>query len=300
VGAVTTGYYADSARARAFTADINVMKNWFTNSTTWFGTQGSGSEQPFNSSQSYMATLLPRTTNPATNKIRDGANVHLITLTDTREQSSVGLQAYINFLNNFDGTNQKAVMHGVICPEGMNCGDGEIVETPGRIHDAIRATGGVIGDINIANQNTAQAAAQLAATIDAILAAAIGGTGHQLAKPPIAATIKIAVERTRGPCNLADVPRDRTNGWDVDAATRRIVFYGNCIPGAAGLKVAVSYKSWNDGSPNPNGDPCGATCAAPLVCDPNQHACVCPMDCGGCASGFSCNTTSCSCEPTIN
>lgn len=304
VGAVTTGYYTDNNAFRPFTTDINVMKEWFTSNTpTWFNINGSGTEEPFSSSQGYVSgVLLPRSTNATANKLRDGANVHLITLTDTRDQSGGTPQSYINFLNNVDSMGGRAVVHGVICPEGMECGDGMTVETPGRIHQAIRSTGGVIGDINIANTNTPQATAQLAATIDAILAAAIGGTGHQLAKPPIAATIKVAMEtgQTRNTCNTADVPRDRTNGWDIDAATRRIVFYGNCIPKATGVKIAVSYKSWNDGSPNPNGDPCGATCQAPLVCDPNQRTCVCPADCGGCAAGFSCTKATCTCDPTIN
>ena len=138
------------------------------------------------------------------------------------------------------------------------------------------------------------------AIIDAILSAAIGGTGHQLQRPPISATIKIALASTRGTCATADVPRDRTNGWDIDPATRRIVFYGNCIPSAGGVKVAVSYKYWNDNSTNASGDACGATCVSPQVCDPSTKSCVCAADCGGCAKGLVCNTQSCTCDPQIN
>jgi hypothetical protein len=303
VGAVTTGYYNRNSSYRPFTTDVSVMQAWFTEGNgTWFGIDGDGSERPFASATTYLGSvLLPRTTNVATNKVRTGANVHLIALTDTRDQSANTTGSFVNFLNNFDGMSGRAVMHGVLCPEGTDCDDNTGVDNPAKLHQAIRATGGVIGDINIANQTGPQATAQLAATIDAILAAAIGGTGHQLGKPPISATIKVSIEagKTRGTCNTADVPRDRTNGWDLDAATRRIVFYGACIPDAAGVKVAVSYKSWNDASPNPGGDPCGATCMAPESCDPNQNKCVC-TDCGGCAPGFACTIATCVCEPAIN
>lgn len=309
VGAVTTGFYTNSSASRPFTSDIAVMKNWFASGTgSSFGTGGSGDEQPFSSSQMYMPSLLPRSTNASLNKIREGAKLHLITLTDTNDHSNGTAAAsdatgYINFLRNFDGLSDPATIHGIICPEGLKCAGNqeEQVLNPGKIQTAIRATAGVLGDIRIANDTSPAAQQQLANTIDAILSAAIGGTGHQLSKPPIAATIKIAIEtgKTKSTCDTANVPRDRTNGWDIDAATRRIVFYGNCIPSAAGVKVAVSYKSWNDASPDPNGDACGGTCMAPMTCDPGQKLCVC-TDCGGCGTGLTCNKVSCVCEPEIN
>jgi hypothetical protein len=172
------------------------------------------------------------------------------------------------------------------------------VEIPGKIHTAIRNTGGVIGDINVAKNNPAQ----LGLYIDAILNAAIAGTGHPLARPPISATIKVAMEAgsTKGTCNTADVPRDRTNGFDFDSASRRINFFGNCIPNAAGHKIAVSYRFWNDGSPDPGGDPCNHTCTAPQACDPTNATCYCPMNCGGACTGNStCNPTTCGCDPGI-
>jgi hypothetical protein len=195
---------------------------------------------------------------------------------------------------------QRWVTHGILCPEGQGCGD-TAESNPGKYHTITRDTGGVIGNIQVFNpaNPSAQQLAQQEATIDAILTAVIGGTGTQLQRPPISATIKVAIASTRGACNTADVPRDRTNGWDIDPATRRIVFFGNCIPSAAGVQVAVSYKYWNDASPDPNGDACGGTCVAPLVCDPGQRACVCPANCGGCGTGFTCNQATCACEPDI-
>jgi len=290
---------------RAVTQDIPTMQGWFTNaSSTWFGISGSGIERTYDAVQFAVGQLLPRTTmNPAPpavppNKFRDGAAIHIISLTDTSDQSADTIAAFNQFLMNIDGMGNRAVMHGIICPEGAECGDGVTVGSPGRIHEAIRATGGVIGDIRVAINN----AAQLGVYIDAILAAAIGGTGHQLQKPPISATIKVAMEpnSTRGVCDTNNVPRDRTNGWDFDAASRRIVFYGNCIPNAVGKKIAVSYRFWNDGSPDPGGDPCNNTCIAPNACDPTSAMCVCPSNCGGACTGTTvCEPISCTCVPGI-
>jgi hypothetical protein len=104
-----------------------------------------------------------------------------------------------------------------------------------------------------------------------------------------------------GACNTADIPRDRANGFDFDSASRRIVFYGSCLPNAAGKQIAVSYRFWQDNSPDPGGDPCGGTCMAPQACDPGTKTCVCPQNCGGvCGAGTVCDTSTCACVPGIN
>jgi hypothetical protein len=230
--------------------------------------------------------------------------VHLIFLTDTRDHTTTTTSAQMSAYLTQKFPGQRVVAHGVLCPEGTRCGgpQEDPEEAVGKYHTLARTTGGVIGNINVFNPDppTAEQLQQQANTIDAIVSAVIGGTGTQLQRPPISATIKVAVATTRGTCNAADVPRDRTNGWDIDPATRRIVFFGNCIPSAAGVKVAVSYKYWNDGSPDPGGDPCGSTCTAPMACDPTQKTCVCPANCGGCSAGLVCNIPTCTCEPGIN
>ncbi len=175
----------------------------------------------------------------------------------------------------------------------------------GKYHTAIRQTNGVLGNIMIFNPTspTAQQQAQQQATIDAIISAVVGGTGKQLTRPPISATIKVSMETagSRGACTVNDIPRDRSNGWDIDSATRKIVFYGNCIPKAAGIKVAVSYKYWIDNSSDPNGDPCGGLCKTPFECNPSTKTCVCAPNCAGtCAAGLVCNMTTCACDPGIN
>jgi hypothetical protein len=292
---VSTGWFPSSymGSIRDWTTSLATMQGWFSGAGS-FGINGDGSEQGFAGTESFM----DRNHAPIAGQFRADAQAHFIFLTDTLDQSGITAAAMQQYLNQRIST--RAVAHGIICPEGTSCGDS--AETnPGKYHSLIRATGGVLGNIQVFNPTnpTPAQTAQQAATIDAILTAVIGGTGTQLQRPPISATIKVAVATTRGTCNTADVPRDRTNGWDIDPATRRLVFFGNCIPSAAGVQVAVSYKYWNDGSPDPNGDACGGSCVAPLVCDPGQRSCVCPMNCGGCGAGFHCNTNSCSCDPDI-
>ncbi len=278
---------------RDWTSDVNVMNGWFEGNSS-FGIDGSGSERGF----SGLKTFLDRTGPTLAGPVRSDAQVHLIFLTDTAEQSATSAMQMKSYLT------QKiplgVVAHGILCTEGALCASPESYETkPGKYHTLIRDTGGVIGNIGIFNPKTPTPAetAQQSATIDAILNAAIGSTGAQLQRPPISSTIKVAMASTRGTCNADDVPRDRTHGWDIDPATRRLVFFGDCRPSAPGVQVAVSYQYWNDGSPDPGGSPCAGSCEAPLVCDVMVQTCVCPADCGGCSAGFECNQNSCACEP---
>jgi hypothetical protein len=292
---VSTGWYPNTydGSLRDWTTSIPTMQSWFSGGGS-FGTSGASAETGFRGAQ----TFINRTGSSMAGPFRADAQGHFIFLTDTADTSSITAAAMQTFISGAIPT--RAVAHGILCPEGASCDD-DPEGNPGKYHSLIRATGGVIGNIQVfkpASPTPAQTAQQ-AAVIDAILNAVIGGTGTQLQRPPISATIKVAIATTAGTCNKDDVPRDRTNGWDIDSATRRIVFFGNCIPSAAGVQVAVSYKYWNDGSPDANGDACGGTCVAPLVCDPGQRSCVCSMDCGGCSTGFVCNRTSCACEPDI-
>lgn len=288
---VSTGWYPTSYDGswRPWTSDLSVMQGWFRGSSS-FGTGGDGWECGFSGVQTFMTGVG----NPG--PFRPDAKAHFIFLTDTFEQSTTTPAQLLTYLNQKITT--QPVAHGILCPEGTYCGD-DPEETPGKYHSLVRMTGGVIGNIQIFNPRTptVQETAQQVATIDAIVTAVIGGTGTQLQRPPISATIKVAVASTRGTCNGSDVPRDRTNGWDIDPATRRLVFFGNCIPSAQGVQVAVSYKYWNDASPNADGDACGGSCVAPLICDPGQRACVCSADCGGCSRGSTCKPSTCTCEP---
>jgi hypothetical protein len=228
----------------------------------------------------------------------------MIYLSDTEEQSGSNPSpaTYINWLRNYDGLDGGITAHGIVCPVGSQCNNSEPLITPdaGYLHLAIRTTGGVDGDIQVANRTDDAGVQQLGNTVEAIVGAAIGATGHQLSRPAISSTIKVAMASTAGACDKTNVPRDRTNGWDLDSATNRIVFYGACIPSASGVQVAVSYRFWVDGSPDPNGDVCEGRCASEFTCDTGTATCVCPANCNGtCTSGLACNMASCACEPVI-
>jgi hypothetical protein len=300
--AVTTAYYTSSypGSTREWTSSAPTMSTWFdANSSEWFGTAGSGSEQGFSSARAFINRTGPQVRGP----FRPDATVNMLFLSDTSDQSNITPQQFTTDVQaSFAG--RQVVAHAIACPAGRTCSPQESPErTPATYGTVVQLTGGVLGsieDFNVTSPNATQRARQ-EAIIDAILSAAIGGTGRQLNRPPISATIKVAIEAnsTAGACNTADVPRSRMNGWDIDSATRRIVFYGNCRP-AIGKKVAVSYRYWIDNSPDANGDPCGGTCVAPFMCDPNSKSCVCSPNCGNtCGMGLTCIQRTCACEPGI-
>ncbi len=300
--AVTTAYYASSqpGSTREWTAMSTVMASWFDQASgaNWFGTGGNGFERGFPSARAFIERTGPQ----PRGAFRTDANVNLLFLSDTSDQSTTSPQQFTSALQaSFAG--RQVLAHGITCPAGRDCGDGTPETNPPTYGAVVQLTGGVLGSIeefNVPNPNAAQRARQ-ESIIDAILSAAIGGTGRQLNRPPISATIKIAIEAngTLGACNTADVPRSRMNGWDIDSATRRIVFYGTCRP-TMGKRVAVSYRYWLDNSPDANGDPCGGTCVAPFMCDPNAKSCVCSPNCGNtCGTGLTCKQATCACEPGI-
>lgn len=289
-----TGYTSTEwHRGWDWVLDAATMAGHFTD----YGTAGTGAESGFISAQNYVGRVHG---NLPTSGLRSDAQAHFIYVTDTWEQSaSINPTQQQSWMNGLGVA--RSVAHGITCPPGQTCGEGEDAELPvSEYATLVSATGGVQADIRTFNDTSAGAAQQ--ATIDAILTAVIGGTGTQLQRPPISPTIKVAVATVRGSnCNKNDVPRDRTNGWDIDAATRRIVFFGDCIPDASGVQVAVSYKYWVDGSTNPEGDPCLGECGNNEFCETtgDVSSCVCKPDCGGCGSGLKCQPTTCSCVPDI-
>lgn len=80
--------------------------------------------------------------------------------------------------------------------------------------------------------------AEVSAAMNKIVDAVAGATSQfKLDRSPITATIKV---RVRG----VDVPRSRSNGFDYDAASKAIVFYGSQYRPMMGDEVVVSYRVW--------------------------------------------------------
>jgi len=217
--------------------------------------------------------------------------------------------------------------HGIVCPTGTSC-NGEFQASPQRHAQVIVATGAVRGAIN--------SSASISAAINAIVNSTIAAGGYRMQKPPIGASVKLALDAVQNPalCNKDDLPRSTVNGFDFNGVTRTISLFGACRPGVAIGSAAVSYRYWADTTPNPGGSPAPCStdssydptdpdfCLGALECNLETQTCECPADCGGgvppgkvcdtnklvcaavctpdcngtCSPYQQCNTTSCGCE----
>jgi hypothetical protein len=250
-----TGYGLPNAGVfRGFTRDINQFKAWLQRSATcpdpsqycWIGTSGSSDEKTLASARGAVEYMANAST-PADKKLRPGARLVVILLTDVRDSGddSTPVSTYLNYFKGANPTGQLIQMHGIICdPAGGECYPGEPV-SDSRHLEVIQATGGVTGSI--------RNSASIQNTINTIMDSVIASAGHRTLKPPIGASVRVAVESVLNPslCNANDVPRSRVNGFDVDGINRTLSFYGACRPGVAGsTKAAISYRSWSDLTPS--------------------------------------------------
>ncbi|MFH1812232.1 MAG: adventurous gliding motility lipoprotein CglD [Pseudomonadota bacterium] len=280
---------------RNFTTNPAEFTRWFTDGdSAWITVDGSGTEAAMYGAQLYIRDRLSPTTTatpPPNDKIRRGAYLVIIVLTDAEDQrtgytSSSGRLTNINdytaFFTDYDPAvvgNQTATLGGILCAPGQTsgCDPTEPYSSNPVIHTTIQNLGGVIGDL--------KDTATIRPTILQILANVAGATSpYVLTKPAISSTVKVALAHnsTTGTCNWDDVPRDRSNGFDYDPLSGTIVFYGNCRPDPAqpGSPVVVSYRYWTDRTPDPDGPSTGCDCTPPEQCDPVTLECYCPPDCG--------------------
>jgi hypothetical protein len=96
----------------------------------------------------------------------------------------------------------------------------------------IEGNGGAV--IPITTATAAEVDAAMARIVDAIAGAA---SQFRLNRSPITSTIKV---RVRG----MDVPRNRAEGFDYDAASRSIIFFGARYRPMRGDEVVISYRVW--------------------------------------------------------
>ncbi len=79
---------------------------------------------------------------------------------------------------------------------------------------------------------------EVALALDRIVAAVAGASSQfALTRSPITSTIRV---RVRGMM----VPRSRNEGFDYDAATRSVIFYGRMFRPLRGDEVVISYRVW--------------------------------------------------------
>ncbi len=331
IAAITTGYWQKTLKNSStptknygkvfgFTKDLDEFKSWFkqpcnlSDKSCIGDAQCTGTEKGVESL--YDALLNPKNNaipllptpgqgEPAdTNRIRFGAKVVVIFLSDAGDQSNREGE-YVNGNPPSDAndgpwwdknlptwpvifdeiSNRKdidgLIANAIICSTN-DCG-GE-TKNPSLYDILVQRTNGVQGLIK---DN-----ASIDATMQAIVDSAIAATGISLSKSPISASIKVVQENPPANCPQP-TPRDPINGFDYDGVFQRISFFGDCRPEKPGNKIAVSYRYWIDRD-RPIKD-CGE-CEKPFKCNTETGRCECPPDCDGNkpSENYVCDQNSCS------
>jgi len=257
IALVTTSYPGNGIRGFVDKNGIQTFKNWLTRGASgWVGTSGRGDERMLLAGAAAITDMGQGGSSSV--KFRADADIVLILLGDADDQSSYGGESYVPFYNTPGGTlggwinrSRKAVpVHGIICPEGQGCGETQY--NPHRNGIVVARTGGVRGNINDS--------VCISNAMGAIVDSTIATTGHKLARPPISATLKVAISSVTDPavCNKDDLPRSRVNGFDFDGVTGTLNFFGKCQPPTGTHNAAVSYRYWEDKTSFPDGStlPC--------------------------------------------
>jgi hypothetical protein len=205
------------------------------------------------------------------------------------------VQDYVTQIQNNNGV----AFAQVILPQAMPlnctdyaCGTGGQRNEPGRGYiEVVQATGGAFYTPCSSNPGAA-----LQSIVDAVAGAA---SQYTLLGAPISSTIRVGVIRLGqgGTGMVDDIPRDRDDGFDYDAASNSIFFRGFTFRPRIGDIVVVSYRNWQ-----PVDSACSEPCPLNQRCDEQLGACVCdPVVCGVCGAGEVCNVgTGCACQPDCN
>lgn len=319
------------------------------NGGCWIGTGGSGTERLLESTARAVHNLTPTTATEQTNRVRDNARLVVVIMGDADDQSARNAMEFTTFFrtpnamitfgsNTYQNrTGNPVIVNGIICPTGSSCNGEGAGAKNGTV---VTATGGVRGDVcNPRMGNTAADCSQfptIPVSIQNIVTSAIAAAGYRMQKPPIGASVKVAMQSVvdMALCNPNDLPRSRVNGFDFDGINRSLSFFGACRPSGAMNSAAVSYRYWIDVTPQPGGNPPPCVndpnydptqsdfCRGRLACNRTNGVCECPLDCGGggppgticntspqvcdfvctadcggtCSSFQQCNTTSCTCD----
>jgi len=300
------------------------------NGGCWVGTGGSGSEGMLGAARLALMNLR--------GDIRADADIAVVILTDTEDQTrglyfsgsnttSNAWEPIEHFVDFFQGRLSQAKLtasttsatmlvqpiragltipvHAIYCPAGQNCGDSTVpAAVPTRIQRVVQETGGFLSDIR--NQNAIQNT--MAEIVDDI----IGRAGMETKEPFIGASMRVAIEHTRGACNRADVPRSRVNGFDYDGFAQTVSLFGTCRPPReVESRIAISYRTWDlieriPCEDDSNFDELLGACKNRFVCDIPSDTCVCPANpepmcgVGACELGFFCETDTCLCINSLS
>ncbi len=224
-----------------FTRDVDRFKS----DIVLIGTGGAPNEYSLQMGLDAIDNSLPCAAGDDRYKLRCGAQVVVIVLSDEDDQAIEANSGGDNYAGPPDAAtvaqfvtayrDKGAVLFGIlggdpVCPTALNASKG--------INAVVNGVGGgSVGSICDADQT---------ANVEAIIRAAFGvSSTYRLAAPPISATIKVAQVQTPGGSPL-QVPRSRTDGFDYDGVSNAILFYGSFRPGFDGLDVVASYRTFID------------------------------------------------------
>ncbi len=284
IAMVTTSYVASNSPntdvVRGFTTNVHQFRAWLTQNSTcfenqctnvtippgasqtvcstnkdcWVGLAGNGTERALGSARAAI-NFLASDGGTETTRFRADADVVVVLLTDTRDGSSGSVDEYQQYFaasgdvpNVSENPLERLIpLHGIFCPpEGATsntstwCNAQEDPRNPRHL-DVILANGGVHGSIRTASS--------ISTTVGAIVDSVIAASGHRVGQPPIGASLKVAIEAVENPAvcpTTDDLPRSRTNGFDVDGIERTVSFFGACRPAQPGTtRAAISYRSWD-------------------------------------------------------
>jgi hypothetical protein len=151
-------------------------------------------------------------------------------------------------------------------------------------------SGSICGDMGQVVQDIIRAGAGIASQIE-------------LTQPPISSTIRVVIaDDNQSFVGQPDVARSRTNGFDYafeldvtsNTVKHKIVFYGAARP-PANRELMISYRTWQDGSPEPSGPVC--ECPNGQICNGDDNQCIVDPECGGgCPQDMVCNPNTGMCE----
>lgn len=275
------------------------------------GTGGSGQERGLvvgHTASQLALQNMTATENPT--KFREGASVIVVHMSDEEDFSvkeaaggndsscpeNAGKQTRIDELTNLYlqlGQNQGInglttfAIHGIqpnstganYCDFSSGSGDCSGASQHGRAYvDVANATGGgsgsICGDMGQVVQDIIRAGAGIASQIE-------------LTQPPISSTIRVVMADESGSfAGQPDIPRSRQDGFDYafeldvmnNVVRHKIVFFGAARPPPE-RELMVSYRTWQDGSPNPGGPVC--ECPNGQICNGDDNECEIDPTCGG-------------------
>lgn len=290
------------------------------------GTGGSGQERGMVVGVAAANGLLPATAQETPTKFREGASVIIVHMSDEEDYSvkeaaggndqncpeNAGKQTQIDTLTSqYLALNSQTsiaglttfAIHGIqpnntgadFCSFDQGSADCTGGSQHGRAYvDLAGATGGgtgsICGDMSQVVQDIIRAGAGIASQIE-------------LTAPPISSTIRVVVaDETGSFVGRPFVPRSRANGFDYafeldvqnNVVKHKLVFYGTARP-PADRDMMISYRTWEEGSPEPGAPVC--ECPDGQICDGDTNECTIDPTCGGgCPQDMPCNPMTGMCE----